>query len=127
MHAPPKSAKARQLSNKKTDADKEVIPGEEIDSEGEYMNTRSASYIGGVPESTDDEGNYIDYSCSYYSFNIIWIVTINPPKSSATTATNGIQLFTTNRMREVLEGKLGFRPNEVDELLPEVKKKKWNF
>ena len=48
-----------------------------------HRNTRSASDIGGVPlvgkqrdsnteVSSDDEGNYyIDYSYSYYSFNII--------------------------------------------------------
>jgi phosphatidate phosphatase APP1 len=47
-----------------------------------HRNTRSASDIGGVPlvgkqrdsnteVSSDDDGNYIDYSCSYYSFNII--------------------------------------------------------
>jgi len=61
--------------------------------------------------------------------------TVNPPKSSsgekeiaapvsATLVTSGIQLFITHKMRKVLEGKLGFEPNEVDEMLPEVKKNK---
>ena len=43
---------------------------------------------------------------------------------AAPVVTGGIQLFITHKMRKVLEVKLGFQPNEVDEMLPEVKKNK---
>ena len=36
--------------------------------------------------------------------------------------TGGIQLFITQKMRKVLVSNLGFQPNEVNEMLPEVKK-----
>ena len=77
----PESTEVSEVSKcasyKKNDEDKEVVPevensaGEESDSEGARSkisdaNTRSASDIGEI-----DEGNYIDYSCKYYSFNII--------------------------------------------------------
>ena len=75
-----------------------------------------------------DEGNYIDYS-----FYIIWIVTVNPPKScleekeiaasvSTTRATSGLQVPITHKMRNVLQGELGYHPDEVNEMYPEVKK-----
>ena len=40
-----------------------------------------------------------------------------------TVATSGLQFFITHEMRKVLEDELGFLPNEVDEMNPEVKKK----
>jgi hypothetical protein len=76
----PESTEVSEVSKcasyKKNDEDKEVVPeeensaGKESDSEGarskiSEANTRSAD-IGEI-----DEGNYIDYSCKYYSFNII--------------------------------------------------------
>ena len=36
----------------------------------------------------------------------------------------GQQIIITQRMRKVLEGELGYLPNEVDEMHPEVKKNK---
>ena len=42
---------------------------------------------------------------------------------AAPVVTGGIQLFITHKMREQLR-KLGYRPDEVDEMLPEVKKNK---
>ena len=79
----------------------------------------------------------IDYYWSCYSFNISWIVTGKPAQSasedkeiaapvSTTIATSsedaGQQVFITHKMRNVLEDELGFLPNEVNEMHPEVKK-----
>ena len=62
------------------------------------------------------------------------MVTVNPPKSSleeekeiaapvsTTRATSELQFFITHNMRNVLQGELGYHPNEVNEMYPEVKK-----
>ena len=41
---------------------------------------------------------------------------------AAPVVTGGIQLFITHKMRNVLEDELGFLPNEVNEMHPEIKK-----
>ena len=81
--------------------------------------------------------DYIDYFWSCYSFNISWIVTGKPAQSASedqeiaapvltTIATSsddaGQQIMITQKMRQILIGELGFLPEEVNVMHPEVKK-----